>query len=192
MGHAHARHALRHRRHLIRHLRRTKTTNQHSSTHHTNQQVHRRATQHNHHALEHRQLIEQAVLIAGLQALSIRRTSLLSQGCERARTPRMTLLMVFLHLSRARRVHANHRNVAAQRDRLETVLSLAAAEREHGLTEANHVLRDAHIEQLRGHQMPHLVQGNRDGNSDCHEDNAHSVQQDFHAFSRFGSGIRSF
>ena len=192
MGHAHARHALRHRRHLIRHLRRTETAHQNSRADHTNQQVHRRTAQHNHHALEHRQLIEQAVLIARLQTLSIRRTRLLSQGRKRARTPRMTLLMVILHLSRARRIHANHRNVTTQRDRLETVLSLAAAEREHGLTKANHVLRNAHIEQLRGHQVPHLVQGNRDGNSDCHEDNAHSVQQDFHAFSRFGSGIRSF
>ncbi|BAI65321.1 hypothetical protein RMDY18_14890 [Rothia mucilaginosa DY-18] len=145
MSDIHARHALRHRRHLIRHLSRTKTTNQHSSTHHTNQQVHGRAAQHNHHALEHRQLIEKAVLITGLHALSIRRTRLLSHGRKRAGTARMALLMVLLHLSRARRVHANHRNVTAQRDRLETVLSLAAAEREHGLTEANHVLRNAHI-----------------------------------------------
>ena len=82
----------------------------------------------------------------------------------------------------AGREHADHRDVAAERDGLDAVLGLALAEREQRLAEPDHVLGDLDAEQLGGNEVPDLVQADRQGEADHHDDDAEDEEQHgFHA-----------
>ena len=64
------------------------------------------------------------------------------------------------------RVHARHRDVAAERQRLEAVLGLADPARPQRRAEADHVLPDPHAEALGGEEVTELVQRDRDREPD--------------------------
>ena len=112
------------------------------------------------------QLVEHPVLVARADLLQARGPRLVDELAEpaRARDPHRAGGVAL-----ARREHADHPDVAAERDRLDAVLGLAAAARPHRRAEADHVLGDAHAEPLGRHEVPDLVQGDRRGDPGRHE-----------------------
>ena len=80
----------------------------------------------------------------------------------------------------ARRVHPDEAHVAAQRDRLDPVLGLAAAARPQRAAEADEVLGGLDAEPLAGHQVPDLVQRDRGHHQGEEGDGAAEVDQGVH------------
>ncbi|MNI58943.1 hypothetical protein D3C73_1140780 [compost metagenome] len=78
------------------------------------------------------------------------------------------------------RVHPRHRDESAQRQQLESVLGLADALRPQTRSETDHVLADAHAEELRGDEMADLVQTDLQAEADEHEQDAAHIEQCFH------------
>ena len=117
-------------------------------------------------ALPDGQSIERAVLVAGRDRLHAGIARVLHEAAEEPRR-------VLVHpLALGRREHADHRDVAAERDRLHAVLGLAAALRPDGRPEADHVLGHLDAEELGGHEVPDLVQADRHGEADHDDDDA--------------------
>ena len=90
---------------------------------HGDDQVHHRAAQHHHDPLGHRQPVEDALLVPRLDLLEAELASLVGELGEPpgAGDPQGARLV-----TRARREHADHPDVAPERDRLDAVLGLAA------------------------------------------------------------------
>ena len=142
------------------------------------EQVHERPAEHDHHALPHRQGEEAAVLVAGadlLGGLGPRVVGHAAQLLDEARGRRAGRLP-----GPRRGQHPDHRDVAAQRDGLEPVLRLAAAPRDERRAEADHVLRDAHAEELGRDEVADLVQGDRDRQAQRDREDARDVPEDLH------------
>ena len=139
---------------------------EHPEEHDGQHEVHERAAEHDDDALPHGQSIERAVLVAGRDRVHAGVTGVLHETAEE---PRRVLVDP---LALGRREHADHRDVAAERDRLHAVLGLAAAPRPDGRPEADHVLGHLDAEQLGGHEVPDLVQADRQGEADHDDDDA--------------------
>ena len=78
------------------------------------------------------------------------------------------------------REHADHPDVAAERDGLDAVLGLTAPARPDGGAEADHVLGDLDAEPLGGQQVAELVQGDDDTDAEDDEQHTEQVHQDCH------------
>ncbi len=141
------------------------------------QEVHHRAAEHDDDALGDREAVEGTAVLAGGDGLRTLFARILHHVLHEAGGRVASALAVL-----SRREHADHRDVAAERDRLNAVLGLAFAEREERLAEPDHVLGDFDAEQLRGHEVPDFVQTDRHCEADHHDGDAEDEEQHgFHA-----------
>ena len=122
-------------------------------------QVHGRAADHDDDLLRRAQAVEHAVLVAGPDLLPRCGPGLLDQHLE---TTRGAAPGGPFRGSLRRREHADHPDVAAERDRLDAVLGLAApcADQRVGPKPTMYWVT-LHAERLGRHQVPDLVQPDR-------------------------------
>ncbi len=134
------------------------------------QQVHARPAEHDDHLLARGQPVELAVLVGRVDLGAAHLAEVLDGAGEAARPPR--------HLAvRSRRHHADHADVAADRDALQPVLGVTALARPDGRPEPDHVLGDLHAELLGRHHVADLVQRDRRQQSEREDEDAERVQQ---------------
>ena len=146
-------------------------------------QVHEGAREHHDDALPRLARVEQAVLVAGLELLVGGRAGVLDHAAPGGGGAGLDPAV------RARREHADHADVAAERDRLDAVLGLALLARPDGRAEADHVLRHADAEELGGGQVAQLVPRDREQQADHEDDYAEDEHQGRHA--RASAVVRS-
>ena len=127
-----------------------------------------RAAEHDDDLLGHREPVEHAVLVAGAHLLQARGARLVDELAEPARARDAHRAR---RVAGARREHADHPDVAAERDRLDAVLGLTAAARPDGRPEADHVLGHPHAEALgRARGGPTSCRRDRRGDTGGHEE----------------------
>ena len=168
-GLGHRDHALRHRRHDGAGLCRGHPVHgdEEGEQHDADEEVHRRAAEHDGDLLRHREPVEDAVLVARAHLLQARGAGLVDELAEPAGARRPHRAGP---VARARGEHADHPDVAAERNHLDAVLGLAAAPGPHRGPEADHVLGHPHAEPLGRHEVTDLVQGDRRGDTGGHEE----------------------
>ena len=153
-------------------LRHAEAHEQHAEQRDREHEVHERPAEHDDDALPHREEVERAVLVAGRDGLGAGVAGVLDEALEEAGA------VVAHPLALAGREHADHRDVAAERNRLHAVLGLALALRPDRRAEPDHVLGDLDPEELRGHEVPDLVQADREGEAD--DDDGHADDEREH------------
>ena len=116
--------------------------------------VHGRSPGHDDHLLPGPLLVEQPAVVGGGDVLVLDRAGLVGHRLEQPGARRADLVRVLA----ARRVHADEADVAAERDRLDAVLGLAAPRRPQRLAEADEVLGGLDAEELAGDEVTDLVE----------------------------------
>ena len=175
------RQARRQRRHLrAGELRQADAAHHDGHDDRSDDEVHERPTEHDGDLLPRLELVEDAVLVTGAQLLEGLLTHLVGELAEP--TGRRGAHGA-VRVARLRRVHADHAHVTAERDAFDAVLGLAALLRPQRRAEADHVLRHADAELLRGHHVPHLVQRDRGSHADDHEQHPEDEQHQRSPFS---------
>src|SRR5690606_28519520 len=142
---------------------------------HGQDEVHEGAGEHDDDPFPRPARVEQALVVAGLQFLEGRRAGVLDHAAPRGGGAGLQPSVG------SGREHADHADVAAERDGLDAVLGLAPLPRPQGRAEADHVLRHADAEHLGRRQVAQFVPGDGEQQADREDDYAEDEHQGRHA-----------
>lgn len=141
------------------------------------EEVHEGAAQHDGDAFADGELVEEAVFVAGEDAVSICGAGVVGELLEGAGSA-----CPAFGGAGGGRVHANHGDVAAEGEGFEAVFGFSFADGEEGFAEADHVLGDADSEEFGGEEVAEFVEGDGGGDGERHDEYAGDEQDDVHVF----------
>ena len=155
--------------------------------HHRKQEVHHRPAEHDDDPLVDRQLVEGVLSVVAVESLIVDGARVLHHGGEESAAGfPVGGCSGGGSVGRGRgRVHARHRDVAPERNGLDTVFGLADAARPQRAAETDHVLTHAHPEALGGDEVTEFVQGDRHREPDDEQRDPDDESDDGHNRRRY-------